>query len=1174
MKKTSLFTLIATAIVGAVIAKSSQIDAGTPIFGNSNEQRTLENTQNSEHKSAIKSASTTEDDYNAARSVYQYACPGALPLDLTKWDESNFVFRDGGEHWSEQYSHYYEGDDYYSSNWSRTAKHCASLPKGKYMLSVSARASAEVSSSISITVGDSAPVSVTLPNKGNVGRGIDVNGYATQSEDSIYTNSNNGYGWEYRFIEFEITEEKQNVTIQLNASSDAYYQWVSISQPQILTSSKEVFGKLNNEVLNKIVTDSDVDYKIENDNKYPWTLEDDHIVNGNRGIRGSVSSVSLSFYTDKTTEISFEWLRDFYNWHTVELYVDGANLGSSATKEFVGKSVCVEKGNHVVMFKDTITNGNNSNFNHDVSNVRNITIKKLNRLNVAVSTPGSFGDSILAKVENFSDVKSVKISGNLNDDDLATIKNRLVNLRELDMTDVNMSELPREFFNNNKTIEIVKLPSKLTTINEFAFSGCDGIRNISFPSSLQKIKNSAFNECIYLQEVILPESLTELGDNAFQYCYNNKLLKLPSSLEAISNNAFYRNVSLTTIDFAEGLKNIANNAFNECYSLNNLVFPSTLYYIGRGSFANNRSLSNIVFNEGLYQIDDDAFNECDALTEVTLPSSLVLCNESPFDYCDNLNKVTCLSIEPPYMTNQIPYGLSMEGRELYVPALSLNVYKQTIGWDKFPTIKPIDYFPENITVLSDLHLTLPETISSDYKPNVSVIHDTKGTYYWQYGSLTVNGAGTLSMSNFNMVWDPNYQYERNDGQQNYCSLLNNSHLRSDNVVIEMYTKNDRWTFISFPFNVKVSDIETISDGTTNWIIRKYDGQKRASGETSETWVRMTNDDVLNAGEGYIIQGSRYIGDSWQSNSGFLFKAINDAKKNNIFVTTDAKVSLNEYASEFAHNRSWNFIGNPYPSYYDTRFMDFNAPITVWNMVNNTYTAYNPQDDSYILCPGEAFFVQRPVDKGNIVFSKEGRQTNRQVRTLEEPSRAKVNSQNVSKRVIANITISDGENTDRTRVVLNDNALLDYEMDKDATKFMSSDLSVPQIYTTINGVNYAINERPEFDGIINLNIYVGKAGIYGISMPGEIEGYTVTLEDKVEGKSIVLNAGDVYNFSAKAGNSVGRFILHFTSETTGINDIKTTTIQNYPAYSIDGVKVNNPTQNGIYIQNGKKVMYHK
>ena len=71
-------------------------------------------------------------------------------------------------------------------------------------------------------------------------------------------------------------------------------------------------------------------------------------------------------------------------------------------------------------------------------------------------------------------------------------------------------------------------------------------------------------------------------------------------------------------------------------------------------------------------VADNSFYDCDALTEITLPSSLVLAYASPFDYCDNLRKVTCLSIEPPYMTDQIPYGMDMEGRELYVPALSLN----------------------------------------------------------------------------------------------------------------------------------------------------------------------------------------------------------------------------------------------------------------------------------------------------------------------------------------------------------------------------------------------------------------------------------------------------------------------------------------------------------------------
>ena len=378
--------------------------------------------------------------------------------------------------------------------------------------------------------------------------------------------------------------------------------------------------------------------------------------------------------------------------------------------------------------------------------------------------------------------------------------------------------------------------------------------------------------------------------------------------------------------------------------------------------------------------------------------------------------------------------------------------------------------------------------------------------------------------------------------------------------------------MSFPFNAKVSDIETFAEGTTNWVIRRYDGQKRASGETNETWVRMNSDDIIKAGEGYIIQGSRYIDNNWQAGSAFRINAINDAKKNNIFNTADAMVYLNEYESEFAHNRSLNLIGNPYPCYYDTRFMDFKAPITVWNMRDNTYTAYSPSDDSYILCPGEAFFVQRPVDNGVINFAKEGRQTNRSVRAIEAP--AKAFSQNTSNRIIANITVSDGMNTDRTRVVLNDNAAMEYEMDKDATKFMSSVVSVPQIFTSMNGINYAINERPVADGVVALNLRIGKDGLYSISLSELFNGNVVRLEDKAEGKIVTLSVNTEYTFFAKSGDCTGRFLLHFSDETTGIGEINSNIKENNTFYSIQGIKVATPLQKGVYIQNGKKVMINK
>ena len=493
--------------------------------------------------------------------------------------------------------------------------------------------------------------------------------------------------------------------------------------------------------------------------------------------------------------------------------------------------------------------------------------------------------------------------------------------------------------------------------------------------------------------------------------------------------------------------------------------------------------------------------------------------------------------------------------------------------DKFQTIKPIEYLPENFTVLTNLKLTLPETIPSDYKPNVSLIHDKKGSSYYDFGSLTVNGVGTLSMNHFSLIWDPNWDYIYNDRAQNFCSLVNNSHLRADSVSVLLYTKNDKWTFVTFPFDVKVSEIKATEEGTTNWVIRKYDGAKRAAGEVNETWVRMTDVDMLNAGEGYIIQSSRYVGTSWQDYSGFKINAINNVNKNNIFTSNDVNVTLNEYQSEFAHNRGWNLIGNPYPSYYDTRYMDFTAPITVWNIKNNTYTAYSPVDDSYILCPGEAFFVQCPVDKKVINFDKNGRQTNRTARTLDAQAMTKANNLNEVKRIVVNLTLSDDKNTDYTRVVFNDQSSMDYEMNKDANKFISPDASVPQLYSYHKNVNYAINERPLAEGVVTLYAKTPSKTIYTIALQDEIGGYKIVLEDKELNKRVVLNSETKYMFNANSANNANRFKIYLQSETTSIdNVIQTEGIENTEGtYTISGVKVTEPLNKGIYIQNGKKII---
>ena len=61
--------------------------------------------------------------------------------------------------------------------------------------------------------------------------------------------------------------------------------------------------------------------------------------------------------------------------------------------------------------------------------------------------------------------------------------------------------------------------SKLTTIEDAAFSGLTNIESIVLPSSVMKIGNSAFNGCTALTgELKIPLSVQIIGDNAFSNC--------------------------------------------------------------------------------------------------------------------------------------------------------------------------------------------------------------------------------------------------------------------------------------------------------------------------------------------------------------------------------------------------------------------------------------------------------------------------------------------------------------------------------------------------------------------------------------------------------------------------------------------------------------------------------
>lgn len=853
---------------------------------------------------------------------------------------------------------------------------------------------------------------------------------------------------------------------------------------------------------------------------------------------------------------------------------------------------------------------------------------------------GDLGHVVVEEAGYLQEVNKLIIEGELNADDWSKIK-QMTNLTELDLSKALIDEIPSNAFSGRWAIDKVVLPPTLKKIGSFAFQGT-ALTSVNIPDNVETIKECAFSQVRQLQEVHLPDSLTSLGNYAFAECRSLRTVKIPTKLKTIPDYTFQNCRSLQSVELHDSITAFEDYSFNNC-DLREITLPKSTTWVGGSAFKGNANLSKVTLNEGLVDIwtyafqntaidtlncpstlrniYSNAFRDCTNLrqinlnegltriesgalannkaTEIVLPSSLEYCAGGAFYDCDSLVTIEARSVMPPNTDGNCPLsGTDLTKAVLYVPVWSLSEYQLATGWNQFYTFRTSDFMPQYVKVNKDFYFTLRDELDPDYRPDIELtvtnnqITDSQNNSDYQHGNLTISGRSKLAVNDFSMVLAPYAKYAYEGGGYNYyndyrylrpTSLIVKGEMRAENVTINLWNATNRWQFVSFPFDVKVSDIVPV-DSTTSWVIRGHSGAERAAGNAAAVWQNLSADDVLQAGKGYIMQCYKPNdkNGSYDAAQFTVRPLTTTVNRQQIFNADNRTVALEEHLAEFEHNRSWNLIGNPYPSYFDTRFLDFGAPFMVWNSYNGNYEAYSPVDDSYILAPAEAFFVQRPVDQESITFLKDGRQTDRYARTLveEEPASAPQriraaydsNTHAAAQRTVFNITLTkDGQQADRTRVVINEAATMQYDLSRDAAKFTGTEPAVSQIFTINGATRYAINERPLNNGQALLGLHFGTDGTYTIGLSNQPDGQ-ITLEDRLTGTRLQLNGTAGYSFTAKAGDSTDRFVLHFDAVATGINAATANEADhNDDTYTLDGRKVNNPTAPGLYIKGGKKVI---
>ena len=547
---------------------------------------------------------------------------------------------------------------------------------------------------------------------------------------------------------------------------------------------------------------------------------------------------------------------------------------------------------------------------------------------------------------------------------------------------------------------------------------------------------------------------------------------------------------LTNVTISEGVTDISSWAFSGCESLATITLPTSLRTINSYAFV-DCVLTSINLPDRLTSISASAFAG-NLLTELRLPSSITYIGENAFNNCP-LKDIYAYTLEPTDIAENT--FSTWTTATLHVPTMAYYNYYFDTKWSKFnKVVEDANYHYIYFHIGSDY--TFMSTADTSEKPDA----DLNGGS----GLIINNSSPTVTLGDVHIA----------DNGTVSGSIVANDNLSVENLYFDLAVSANKWYFLSLPFKVKMSNVTAPGP----YVFRYYDGAARAANGKGG-WKNVETD-YLEAHTGYIFQ---------TNTAGTLTFQVEPSE---ISFSDEARQNtMTAHTSANSNNASWNFMGNPFPCYYDIDDTGYEAPITVWT--GSAYKAVRPGDDQYHIGPFQAFFVQKPEAQEAINFPFSGCHTYQQWATIvqnkNEQAAARQRAAGANRQLI-NLTIGNGETTDDyTRIVFNELKSTSYEMDCDAAKFFSPE-AVAQLYTVSDNTQYAINERPMGD--VQLGYVAAESGY--LTITAERMDLPMMLTDHV--MSITHNLAEgPYTFTTESGTFNERFTL--TASQSGITDIR-------------------------------------
>ena len=378
-----------------------------------------------------------------------------------------------------------------------------------------------------------------------------------------------------------------------------------------------------------------------------------------------------------------------------------------------------------------------------------------------------------------------------------------------------------------------------------------------------------------------------------------------------------------------------------------------------------------------------------------------------------------------------------------------------------------------------------------------------------------------------------------DGYTVYAAMT----FSQEHIESETATEWERlYYWVSFPFDVRISDVFGFGEYGKQWIIQYYNGAKRARNgyltedQTFWSWI---SDTTYNANKDLEDANGNPCNGVMVANRGYVLALAKSIAKQGIFKNNNEYVRLYfpsmhkidsidgemqditellsarscSIAGREVYDSHWHMIGAP-------SYANKNVEVTQENVL--FYYAYDAKRNDYDV-----------QSTGQMTFKSMHSYMVQYAGVINWSATAPFGPQQVAARRNADYEekvynlglqlMQDDQKLDHTLIRMQeDNATADFDMNLDLTKMINSGANIYSL-AGANKIELAGNVLPTEDVTIPIGVLIRNAGEYTFSMPAGTDGMEVELIDYEQDIRTNLLLSD-YTTSIAAGKNHTRFAL--------------------------------------------------